>query len=307
MTPTAPDSRQHDHAKPAPDETAEEAETAERAERSDWSEDPPPPPTPEVLASRPKRLLYELYNRPTTRGRRFRYGLIGFDLCSVAFIMVTLPLPPTPAVIAVDVVLGLIILADVLARLWIAPDRRRHLLRLITLADAVVVFSLLLAPLLAGNLAFLRIVRLVRLLHSYQVLRDLRSEAPFFRQNEDIIVSSINLFSFIFVVTALVFEFQHAGNPAINGYVDALYFTVTTLTTTGFGDITLTGTGGRLLAVAIMVVGVALFLRLLQTVFRPPKIRHECQSCGLSRHDADAIHCKHCGTIIHIDTEGQDT
>jgi len=293
MTPPAPDSKD-DPNKTGPDD------------ERDWSEDRPPRPTRDVLASKPKRLLYELYNRSTPSGTRFRYGLIIFDLCSVAFIMVTLPLPPSPAVIAVDMVLGVIILADVLARLWIAPDRRRHLLRLITLADAVVVFSLLLAPLLAGNLAFLRILRLVRLLHSYQVLRDLRRDGAFFRQNEDIIVSSINLFSFIFVVTALVFEFQHENNPAIGGYIDALYFTVTTLTTTGFGDITLSGTGGRLLAVAIMVVGVALFLRLLQTVFRPPKIRHECQSCGLSRHDADAIHCKHCGTVIHIDTEGHE-
>lgn len=267
---------------------------------------PPPPPSRDVLASPAKRLLYEVYTQPTRRGSRFRFGLIVFDLCSIGFIMVTLPLAPTAAVMVVDVVLGLLILADVLARLWIAPDKRRHLARLITLADAVVVFSLLLAPLLAGNLAFLRILRLVRLLHSYQVLRDLRSEAPFFRRNEDIIVSSINLFSFIFVVTALVFEFQHRHNPAIDGYLDALYFTVATLTTTGFGDITLTGTNGRVLSVVIMVVGVALFLRLLQTVFRPSKIRHECPSCGLSRHDTDAVHCKHCGRIIHIDTEGQE-
>jgi len=34
-------------------------------------------------------------------------------------------------------------------------------------------------------------------------------------------------------------------------------------------------------------------------------VREECHSCGLSLHDADAVHCKHCGTVIHIDTEGQ--
>ena len=35
------------------------------------------------------------------------------------------------------------------------------------------------------------------------------------------------------------------ADPAIGNYLDALYFTVATLTTTGFGDITLTGTTGR--------------------------------------------------------------
>ena len=33
---------------------------------------------------------------------------------------------------------------------------------------------------------------------------------------------------------------------------------------------------GRMLAVVIMVVGVALFLRLAQAIFRPQKIRYTC-------------------------------
>ena len=107
-----------------------------------------------------------------------------------------------------------------------------------------------------------------------------------------------------FVATALVFTLQYRRNPDIESYVDALYFTVTTLTTTGFGDITLVGGGGRLLSVAIMLVGVALFFRLAQAIFRPTKVRHTCPSCGLDRHDPDAVHCKHCGETIKIPTHG---
>ena len=43
-------------------------------------------------------------------------------------------------------------------------------------------------------------------------------------------------------MTGFVYETQHGRNPEIGNYVDALYFTVTALTTTGFGDITLQGT-----------------------------------------------------------------
>ena len=106
-------------------------------------------------------------------------------------------------------------------------------------------------------------------------------------------------------MTALVFALQFGRNPDIDGYVEALYFTVATLTTTGFGDITLNGTWGRLLSVFIMVVGVALFLRLAQTIFRPQKVHHSCPECGLNRHDPDAVHCKHCGETIKIETEGE--
>ena len=79
---------------------------------------------------------------------------------------------------------------------------------------------------------------------------------------------------------------------------------MTTLTTTGFGDIILTGTEGRLLSVAIMIIGVALFLRLARSIFRPDKVAYTCPDCGLNRHDPDAIHCKHCGRMIKIETDG---
>ncbi|MGE0855115.1 MAG: potassium channel family protein, partial [Hyphomicrobiaceae bacterium] len=88
-------------------------------------------------------------------------------------------------------------------------------------------------------------------------------------------------------------------------YIDALYFTVTALTTTGFGDITLEGTSGRLLSIIILLIGVALFLRLVQTIFRPPHVSFECPDCGLRRHDTDAVHCKHCGRVLHITTDGE--
>ena len=47
--------------------------------------------------------------------------------------------------------------------------------------------------------------------------------------------------------------------PGDGNYIDALYFTVATLTTTGFGDITLTGTEGRVLSIVMMIVGITCF------------------------------------------------
>jgi voltage-gated potassium channel len=60
-----------------------------------------------------------------------------------------------------------------------------------------------------------------------------------------------------------------------------------------------------MISIAIMICGVTLFLRLAQVLFRPLKVREPCQTCGLTLHDADAVHCKHCGTNIHIETEGE--
>ena len=74
------------------------------------------------------------------------------------------------------------------------------------------------------------------------------------------------------------------------------------LSTTGFGDVTLIGsTSGELLSIAMMIVGISLFLRLAQAVFRPGgKVHHPCPQCGLQRHELDAVHCKACGHVLNI-------
>jgi voltage-gated potassium channel len=58
------------------------------------------------------------------------------------------------------------------------------------------------------------------------------------------------------------------------------------------------------LSVIIMVCGVSLFLRLLKSIFRPPKVRYECPDCGLFLHENDAVCCKHCGKVINIASDG---
>ena len=117
----------------------------------------------------------------------------------------------------------------------------------------------------------------------------------------------VHLMVFLFVMTGIVYETQRWTTPEIRNYVDALYFTVTALTTTGFGDITLRGTTGRLISVVIMIFGVTLFLRLLRSLLQPHKVRFACPVCGLQNHEGDAVHCKACRTVLNIPDEGTIT
>jgi voltage-gated potassium channel len=247
--------------------------------------------------------LQELYFGDSHRARRFRYGLVIFDLFTIGIFLLSSVAREQWWMIPLDLVLAVLLSLEFAARTYAEEDRWQHLLSFATLADAVVIASLLL-PAVIDNLAFLRVVRALRLLRSYHLLRDLKADSAWFRLYEDIIQRTVNLGVFVFIVTSAVYVTQNDINPSISNYIDALYFTITTLTTTGFGDITLVGPGGRLLAVVIMVVGVSLFLRLLQAIFRPNKMRCECPDCGLLLHDADAVHCKHCGRVMHITTEG---
>jgi voltage-gated potassium channel len=251
-----------------------------------------------------KNTLDELYTGTSRRSRRFRIGLILFDAVTILLFIAIAPFPPSPAMELFGFVLGLIILMDFLARYWIAPNRPAMLRKIYTIADIIVILSLLVAPFIHANLAFLRILRGLRLIHSYHLIRDLRQTSTFFLRHEDALLAAVNLFVFIFFTTSVVFAIFVDKTMGIEGYVDALYFTVTTLTTTGYGDITPTTTGGKLFAVFIMVVGVALFVQLARAIIQPPKVSHTCRDCGLLKHDLDAVHCKHCGATLHIKTEG---
>ena len=250
-----------------------------------------------------KRNIRQLYEGTTPGGVRFRYALLAFDIVTVLFIIATSFLPASEIIETLDVLFGIGILVDFAARLFITRHRLREFTRFSTWADVVAIISFL-APLAGEAGGFVRILRTLRLLRDYQMLARLRLDSEFFRRNEEVIFAVTNLAVFIFVMTAIVYETQKFRNDQITNYADALYFTVTALTTTGFGDITLPGTVGRLITVVIMIFGVTLFFNLARALLTPHKVRFACPTCGLQRHDSDAVHCKACGVVLNIPDEG---
>ncbi len=249
--------------------------------------------------------LRELYLGDSPLASRFRLSLLLFDLVTIVFFVATTAFPLGGHHLGLDFLIAAVITGDLVARSMIAPKPWRSLLSPFSITDMVVIFSLV-APAFFDNFAFLRVLRALRLLRSYHFLRELRRNYRWFREKEEFLKSAVNLFVFVFFISSIVFVLEGRKNPGITNFLDALYYTVTSLTTTGYGDITLYDTTGRLLTIVIMVVGVALFLRLAQTLFRPNKVAYTCPECGLTRHEPDAVHCKHCGTTIKIETEGED-
>jgi voltage-gated potassium channel len=245
----------------------------------------------------------QLYEGATPEGVRFRYALLVFDIITVVFIVATSFFPSNNVTEVLDVLFGIVILTDFSARLLVSRHRMLEFTRFSTWTDVVAIISFL-APLAGEAGGFLRILRTLRLLRDYQMLVRLRQDSSFFRRNEEVIFAVTNLAVFIFVMTAIVYETQKFRNPQIANYADALYFTVTALTTTGFGDITLQGTAGRMISVVIMIFGVTLFFNLARALLSPTKVRFPCPTCGLQRHDSDAVHCKACGTVLNIPDEG---
>lgn len=250
-----------------------------------------------------KGRIAALYEGKSETAERFRYGLLLADISTVLFLVVVTFYHGASWLWWADLVFGIYLALDYLARLWIAPKKRAFVFNLLNLADLIAMISLII-PFVGGTLTFLRALRILRVLRTYRVQQTLRADFEVFRRHEDVILSAVNLVIFLFIMTELVFVTQVTINPNVENFLDAMYFTVATLTTTGFGDIVLKGEHGRLISILIMVFGVSLFLRLIQTIFRPSKVRYTCEDCGLFLHESDAVHCKHCGAVLHIPSDG---
>ncbi len=232
----------------------------------------------------------------------FQLGILLFDISTILLFLFLTFVHHEAWTVTADLIVGAVMLLELLARWWAGTRRFGYFRQPLVVVDIVIIGSLLL-PRLTGSFAFLRVLRAMRLFRALKVISEQKKRHRWMVERGELIQSATNLVLFIFVTSSIVYEAQADRNPAIQSILDALYFTVTSLTTTGFGDVTLIGNSGRLLSAIIMIVGVSLFLKLAQSIIRPSKVHHACAQCGLSRHDPDAIHCKHCGAIICIPHE----
>lgn len=262
-----------------------------------------PRPTRHKDGLRLRARLRALYHGSSADAVKFRLTVLWIDfLIIVLFIGAPLLRHLGGAYYAIDYAIAAVLASDLLARGYAHGDWRNWLKRPIVWVDLFVLATLLF-PVWLFNLGFLRILRLWTLINSDFFWRTVGRRYDDTRV-EEVTKAAVALVTFLFIATGFVYAAFNGSHPGMNGYLDALYFTVTTLTTTGFGDVTLPGAWGRMLSIIIMLVGVTLFVRLAQALFKGGKVFFACTRCGLRRHDLDAVHCKACGKVLCIPDDG---
>ncbi|WP_442967892.1 potassium channel family protein [Rhizobium sp. GR12] len=246
--------------------------------------------------------LLQINLRRIERGRdawalRWQAVLAVIDVSIISFFILGPFLRSGPSYLIIDYMIALWILAELLARAFATDSLIALLKRPMTWID-IVILATLLFPDALFNFAFLRAMRLWAVGQSPLFAVTLRRLGC--HHYKDVARASLNFFVFLFMVTGFVYTTFFYHQDGLIGFVDALYFTVATMTTTGFGDITLPGPLGKLTSVVTMIVGISLFVRLAQSVVRPNKVVFPCVECGLQRHEVDAVHCKACGHLLNI-------
>ncbi len=257
---------------------------------------------PEGLRLRAR--IRALYHGSSPMAVRFRLAVLGIDVLIIGF-FVAAPLLKSEATIfyVIDYVIAAVLALDLAARAWAYTNVKDWLKQPMIWVDLFILATLLF-PAWLFNLGFLRVLRMWTLINSEFFWRTIGRRYDQTRV-EDTTKAIVALVTFVFVATGFVYTSFMGRYEGITGYIDALYFTVTSLTTTGYGDMVLPGNWGRIVSIIIMLVGVTLFVRLGQTLLMPHKVVFPCPTCGLQRHDLDAVHCKACGEPLCIPDPGR--
>lgn len=247
-------------------------------------------------ASPMRSRLRELYYGQTETALRFQAVLFVLDVAVVGFFIFNQFIESGPWFWFIDICIAVFLAIDMAAKLYALGTVRRWLLYPSTWVD-IVVLATFVIPAFA-NLGFLRILRLWTVVHRERFWNVLGGGRWDDTHVEDLTQAVATLVTFIFVAAGVTQAFFLHQHPELNNFVDAMYFVVSSLTTTGFGDITMQSAWGRLFSVVLMITGISLFISIAQKVVAKPQKLTPCEACGLARHDVDARHCKACGTLL---------
>jgi voltage-gated potassium channel len=113
---------------------------------------------------------------------------------------------------------------------------------------------------------------------SAQTVATLRADYPVLRAVESL-ATSVPLFLVVFATTHYVINWDHPGSytePTTR--LDALYYTITTFTTVGFGDITPVSEPARLVTLLQMIGGVILIGIVARELIGAARLRQQGRS-----------------------------
>ena len=244
-----------------------------------------------------KNTCKRLFSQNNRTGKKFNQVLIVLNFLFITILIYEVGWGSTPSIQALEVFLGIVFALELGARFWIANNKSTFWNRWLNIIDLIVVLAVF-GKYFVFDVILLQMISGLRIFRSYRVLSELAMQNKKIFYYYETIRVILSLLIFVFIMSGVVFSVLGPKNENINSFTDALYFTITTLTTTGFGDITVSDQSDKLLVIFIMVFGAALFLRLATNLFRPRKIFYRCGHCGLTQHEPDSSHCKHCGNVI---------
>ena len=195
-------------------------------------------------------------------------------------------------------------------RIYCSPNRWRYVSSFYGIIDLLAILPTYLG-LFFGGAAYLTVIRLLRVLRIFRVLKLIRylEEANLLlraiaasRRKILVFFATVAVIATVFGALMFVVEGPEHGFTSIP---TSIYWTIVTITTVGYGDITPQTVIGKVIASLAMLTGYSIIAvptglltaELNQELMKERK-KTICGSCGAVGHERDAKHCKYCGELL---------
>jgi len=259
-----------------------------------------------MLTEIKQRIDFYFEDLSTPMGRIFDLVVIAliFLVCA-AFVVETYDIPEgtRKAIKNIETIIIAIFIIEYLLRFWVAKRKLKHFLHIYSLIDLAAILPIFFAQ------QHFQLIRVFRTLRIIRLIRFLENQHFFFGSIKPVHLIIFRIIyimlAIVFVSSGLIFYAEHEINPEkFRTFFDAVYFSVATLTTVGFGDITPLSNYGRAITILIIVSGIVFIPWQVRNliahfIYSINKVSLICKECGLEYHDSDAVHCKRCGSKIY--------
>jgi len=260
------------------------------------------------------RLHEIIFEADTPAGKAFDVALLILIILSVIAVM----LESTPAIAArygpwlrtFEWVVTILFTIEYLLRLYSVGNPLRYARSFFGIVDLLAILPSYLSIFIPGAQSLL-VIRALRLLRVFRVLKLAQFVGEASELRAALRASARKIIVFIgavLTIVVIVGSMMYLIEGEANGFTSipvSIYWAIVTMTTVGYGDIAPQTPLGKILASAIMIMGYGIIAVPtgivsveLAGVTRKKITTQACPQCGAEGHDADAVHCKYCGSTL---------
>jgi voltage-gated potassium channel len=259
-----------------------------------------------------QRLSEIIFGTSTPAGRLFDLVLIYSILISVGAVVLG-------SVSVIQVRYGMLLFylewfftlaftVEYFTRIYISDRPVKYVFSFFGLVDLISIIPSYLALVVAGA-NYMLIIRLLRVLRVFRVLKLVRytREANLLLRSlylgrRKILIFFFTVIVLSFIFGSLMFLIEGPGN-GFTSIPKSIYWTIVTITTVGYGDITPQTIVGQIISVLAMLTGYSIIA--IPTGIVTAEIAAElgrersqktCPDCERIGHEVDARYCKYCGS-----------
>jgi len=258
-----------------------------------------------------------IYGTNTVAGRLFDLILLGLILLSVLLVMLETVKGFDAAyhdqlILLEWVITGLFTLEYIL-RIITTRKPLQYVLSFYGIIDLIAILPMYLSFFLVGTKVF-SIIRSLRLLRLFKILNNPKFSGQSLHLVKALKASrgKITVFLyFVLISTIIIGSIMYIVEGEENGFTSiptSIYWTIVTLTTVGYGDISPVTPLGQFIASFVMILGYGIIAvptgivtaEFAKSTVNKNKINnnYSCTNCDAEDHQENAKYCYHCGSIL---------